>query len=226
MIHMNNSPQKAPVSQQKKRKEPFKRKIKKFMHTVKKNNWDRIGSFIFVCIIIFLIGRGYQSNIDKRLMEVQKTEIINEYENKIAEIDIAHSKELDSLKNEYETVNPEELIKFEAEYIAKVLYGAAKDNNERDQRTAVWCILNRVDNPAYPNTVKGVCDQASQWMGYSDNNPVLTSLYNTAMRELEVWHSGYRPVSADYIYMSWSSKEIVLRDTYEKEPNTKYWQVG
>ena len=225
---MNNSSKKNDkvIHQPVKRKESFKRKFKRFMRTARKNKWNRIGLFIFLCIIIFSIGRGCQSSADITRMEAQQIELINEYEAKIAEINRLHTEELNGLRNEYETVPPEELIKFEAECIAKVLYGAAKDNNERDQRTAVWCILNRVDNPAYPNTVKGVCEQASQWMGYSNNNPVLTSFYNMAMRELEVWHSGYRPVSADYIYMSWSSKEIVLRDTYEKESNTKYWQVG
>lgn len=225
---MNNSPKKNDkvIHQPVKRKESFKRKFKRFIRTARKNKWDRIGSFIFLCIIIFSIGRGCQSSADKTIMETQQIELINEYEAKIAEINKLHAEELNGLRNEYETVPPEELIKVEAEYIAKVLYGAAKDNNERDQRTVVWCILNRVDNPAYPNTVKGVCEQASQWMGYSNNNPVLTSFYNIAMKELEVWHSGYRPVSTDYVYMYWSSKEIVLRNTYEKEPNTKYWQVG
>ena len=159
-------------------------------------------------------------------METQKAEIVDEYEAKIAEMDKLHLEELDNLRYKYETITPEELIKSEAEYIAKVLYGTAQNNTERDQRTVIWCILNRVDNIAYPNTVKEVCEQPSQWMGYSDKNPVLASLYNVAMKELETWHNDYRPVNTDYIYMSWSSREITLRDTYEKGTNTRYWQAG
>jgi hypothetical protein len=63
-------------------------------------------------------------------------------------------------------------------------------------------------------------------MGYSDDNPILENLYEIAIKELETWHNNYRPVNRDYVYLSWSSKEIVLRDTYEKGPNTRYWQAG
>lgn len=217
-------------SPHKKKKESFKRKFRRFMRKVKHNRLYKPTLFIILCIIIFFIGRGCQSHKDKliytELMEAQKTEIINNYEAKIAEMDKLHSEELDNLRYEYETITPEELIKSEAEYIAKVLYGTAQYNTERDQRTVVWCILNRVDNIAYPNTVKEVCEQPSQWMGYSDKNPVLVSLYEIAMKELETWHNNYRPVSADYVYMSWSSREITLRDTYGKTAGTRYWQAG
>ena len=213
-----------------KKKEPFKRKFRRFTRKVKRNKLYKPTLFIILCIIIFFIGRGCQSHKDKliytELMEVQKTEITNQYETKIAEMDKLHLEELDNLRYEYETITPEELIKSEAEYIAKVLYGTAQNNTERDQRTVVWCILNRVDSIAYPNTVKEVCEQPAQWMGYSDKNPVLAALYNIALKELETWHNDYRPVSSDYVYMSWSSREITLRDTYEKSAGTRYWQAG
>lgn len=212
------------------KKEPFKRKFRRFTHKIKHNKLYKSIFFIVLCIIIFFIGRGYQSHKDKltytELMEVQKTEITDKYEAQIVEMNKRHLEELDNLRYEYETITPEELIKSEAEYIAKVLYGTAQNNTERDQRTVVWCILNRVDSTAYPNTVKEVCEQPAQWMGYSDKNPVLVALYNVAIKELETWHNDYRPVSSDYIYMSWSSKEITLRDTYEKNAETRYWQAG
>ena len=212
------------------KKEPFKRKFRRFTRKVRRNKLYKPTLFIVLCIIIFFIGRGCQyhkdKNIYKELIEAQKTEITNQYETKIAEMDKLHLEELDNLRYEYETITPEELMKSEAEYIAKVLYGTAQNNTERDQRTVVWCILNRVDSTAYPNTVKEVCEQPAQWMGYSDKNPVLAALYNIALKELETWHNDYRPVSSDYVYMSWSSREITLRDTYEKSAGTRYWQAG
>ena len=63
-------------------------------------------------------------------------------------------------------------------------------------------------------------------MGYSTDNPILNELYQIALTELQTWHNNYRPVSSDYIYMFWSSQNIVLRDTYEKKDNTRYWQAG
>ena len=35
-----------------------------------------------------------------------------------------------------------------------------------------------------------------------------------------------KSVSAEYVFMSWSSKEIILRDTYKSTNTTKHWQAG
>ena len=71
-----------------------------------------------------------------------------------------------------------------------------------------------------------VCQQSSQWIGYSDDNPIIDSLYEIAMNELAIWHNGRRPVSEDYVYMSWSSNEIMLRNTYKQNNSTRYWQAN
>ena len=74
-----------------KRKEPFKRKFRRFTRKVKRNRLYKPTIFTILCIIIFFIGRGCQSHKDKliytELMEDQKTEITKQYETKIAEMD-------------------------------------------------------------------------------------------------------------------------------------------
>ena len=224
------SPKKAtPV---KKQKEPFKRKWHRFWRNVRKSEVTKQAVVVYVVSTLLLcaINRIGQAEADKikytELMENQRAEIVQEYEAQIEEMRLSYDTQITNLRLEYETLTPEEEIRQEAEYIARVLYGNARNNSERDQRTLVWCILNRVDNPTYPNTVKEVCQQAKQWMGYNDDNPILNNLYEVAKKELETWHSGYRPVHMDYVYMSWSSKEIILRTTYETAKNTRYWQSG
>ena len=197
----------------------FKRKLNKFIHS-------KYCIYILVCLICCTIGRVYQASVDKNKYNTILENKNAEYEASINQLNEDHNKEILQIRFNYENPTPEELIKEEAEYIAKVLYGTALNHNERDQRTLIWCILNRVDSAGYPGTVKSVCQQPSQWIGYNDNNPILNNLYDIAMKELEVWHNNYRPVSKDYIYMSWSSKEISLRDTYETKPNTRYWRAG
>ena len=163
------------------------------------------------------------------------------YENRIDEINATHEEEMTSLREELEESYAAELINLEqfyeyggdisqiereAEYIAKVIYGTARDHSDADKRAVVWCILNRVEHYAHPNTVEEVCKQPKQWMGYSDDNPVLTDNYDLALAELKTWYSdGHRPLSNDYIYLSWSSKEILLRDTFEESKKTNYWRM-
>jgi hypothetical protein len=167
-----------------------------------------------------------QAGVDREKFETQRSEIITEYESRMDSLREEHEAELIAMRDSYETPTIEDIYKVEAEYIAKVLYGTAPNHSELDQKTIVWCILNRVDHYGYPDTVEGVCKQASQWIGYSDDNPILTELYEIAMGELITWHSNYRPVSEDFIYMSWSSKEISLRNTYEVNASTRYWQAS
>ena len=163
------------------------------------------------------------------------------YEKQIAEINMNHEEAMSTLRtelqDEYETRMSElelyyeyggdvDQIDQEAEYIAKVLYGMARTHSTDDQRAVVWCILNRVEHRSHPSTIAEVCEQPKQWIGYSSENPVLEDLYGIALNELTIWHSGgHRPMSNEYVYLSWSSKEILLRDTFEENKNTHYWRM-
>lgn len=207
-----------------KKKVPFRRKWNRFWRAVKKNQRYQTALWLVLLIVVSLVSRGYQYVNDKEAFEMEKAGIIAEHDAVIERMEQERVEEIAAVRAEYEELSPEEIIDQEAKYLAKMLYGNARNNSERDQRTNVWCALNRVDSPGYPNSVQGVCEQESQWMGYSDNNPVLNNLYELAKAELIKWHNGERPCLSDYVYMSWSSKEIVLRDTYEKTPSTRYWQ--
>ena len=163
------------------------------------------------------------------------------YEKQIAEINANHEAEIVALREElqndykskvaeleqyYEYGGDVAQIEREAEYIAKVIYGTAHNHVDSDKKAVVWCILNRVEHYAHPNTIAEVCEQPKQWMGYSSDNPVLTENYDLALAELKIWYNdGHRPMSSDYIYLSWSSKEILLRDTFEENKNTHYWRM-
>ena len=201
-------------------------KLKDFMS----NRLYRAILYVVLCVIIAMTATITQAIKDRakytEMMEQQREQIVAEYEQTIIEMNTAHEREIAALEYRYEYGGPEDALTKEAEYIAKVLYGTARNHNSIDQRTVVWCILNRVDHSNYPDNVQGVCQQASQWIGYSDDNPILDDLYELALGELKIWHNGRRPVGEDYIYMSWSSKEISLRNTYEKKDNTRYWRAN
>lgn len=138
--------------------------------------------------------------------------------------------EAEARQREYEAKRAEAIrqeesgIIAEAEACAKVIYGTAREHSKADQAAVVWCIINRVENAQYPNTVAEVCAQPSQFMAYSDDNPVVKDFYDVAMEQLQIWHSGgYRPITPDYIYLSWTTDEVTLRTTYKNERSTRYW---
>lgn len=148
-------------------------------------------------------------------MSILRTELQENYEAKMSE-----------LEQYYEYGGDVSQIEREAEYIAKVIYGTARNHADSDKKAVVWCILNRVEHYSHPDTIAEVCEQPKQWMGYSSDNPVLAELYDLALAELKTWYNdGHRPMSKDYIYLTWSSKEILLRDTFEENRNTNYWRM-
>ncbi len=121
----------------------------------------------------------------------------------------------------------EAAIHREAQYMARVLYGTARNNSSEAQRAVCWCIINRVESSLFPNSIEEVCAQPVQWMGYSSDNPVTQDLYNVASEVLEAWHSkGIRMFSRDYLYLSWSEHELILRTSFNETKNTRYLHVN
>ena len=185
-----------------------------------------------ICVLIVILSIMITS-ISQRIKYEKRIEEINaaHEEDMIAlriELRDDYESEINSIKQYYEYGGDVTEIEREAQFIAKVMYGVYRpEHNDSHLRAVAWCIFNRVDNPAYPNSVQAVCQQAKQWMGYSDDNPVIAKLYDIALTELKSWHNGVpRPMTADYVYMNWSSREIYLRNTFVEDRNTSYWRMN
>ena len=71
--------------------------------------------------------------------------------------------------------------------MAKMLWGEARGCTRDNQAMAVWCVLNRVDDSRFPNTILGVLSQPSQFHGYSPDFPVWDELYAVALDVLTRW---------------------------------------
>lgn len=197
---------------------------------IKKKNRFAGVKVIALCILVVVIAVTITYVKQREKYETQIADLNAQHELEMialrTELRECYESQMDELERYYEYGGEITQIEQEAEYIAKVVYGTAKNHADSDKRAVVWCILNRVEHYAHPNTVAEVCEQPKQWMGYSSDNPVLDDIYDLALTELKVWHNdGHRPISNDYIYLSWSSKEIVLRDTFEENDNTHYWRM-
>ena len=71
--------------------------------------------------------------------------------------------------------------------MAKMLWGEARGCALDNQQKAVWCVLNRVDDPRFPSTITEVVSQPNQFHGYSPNFPVTDELYAVALDVLTRW---------------------------------------
>ena len=123
------------------------------------------------------------------------------------------------------TAAPDRQIE-EAEYIARVVYGMARNHATQHQQTVVWCILNRVDDGRFPDSIPEVCRQEHQWVGYSDENPVLEDMYQMAYRMITEWRNGaHRPMDTSYVFAERTADSIILRNTYEVTGRTRFYEA-
>ena len=195
----------------------------------KKTNWVK-PAMIVAYVLVFVISITATAVSQRTKYEAQIEDMQAVHEEEMRELRLKLREECQAriaeIEQYYEYGGNVSQIELEAEYIAKVIYGTARNHSDSDKKAVVWCILNRVEHYAHPNTIEEVCEQPKQWMGYSNDNPVLDENYELALTELKIWNSGgHRPIDNDYIYLSWSSKEILLRNTFEENRDTKYWRM-
>ena len=122
-----------------------------------------------------------------------------------------------------------------AEYLANVTWGEAHGCSVTEQAAVMWCVLNRVDSPLYPDSVVEVITQKSQFNGYSEDNPITNEMLQLANSVLTYWSEGddsgrvlpkeYLHFTGDgehnYFYTEWASDAVAwdwsLPSPYEED---------
>lgn len=98
----------------------------------------------------------------------------------------------------------------EVKMLAKLIWGEARGIPSTTEKAAVvWCVLNRVDSPKYPDTVSEVVTQRHQFVGFKEGNPATEEFMDIARDVLVRWHSEKngtsdvgRVLPKDYLYFT------------------------
>ena len=104
--------------------------------------------------------------------------------------------------------------------VAKMLWGEARGCTRDNQAMAVWCVLNRVDDSRFPDTILGVLSQPSQFHGYSPDFPVWDELKEVALDVLTQWSLEKQGVTVErelpstYLWFTGTGVENVFREAY------------
>lgn len=114
-----------------------------------------------------------------------------------------------------ESVEPTESFDdFEAEwsdeaiYLAKTIWGEARGLSEEGWEKVAWCILNRVDDPRFPNNIIDVITAPNQFHGYSSSYPCEDEMYELALNTIWKWQAEKRGeeverlLGKEYIFFS------------------------
>ena len=104
--------------------------------------------------------------------------------------------------------------------VAKMLYGESRGCSIDNQQKAVWCVLNRVDDERYPDSIIEVLSQSGQFHGYSPNHPVWDDLTAVAEDVLTRWSLEKQGVAVNrelpksYLYFTGTGRENIFREAY------------
>ena len=104
--------------------------------------------------------------------------------------------------------------------VAKMLYGESRGCSIDNQQKAVWCVLNRVDDERYPDSIIEVLSQIGQFHGYSPNHPVWDELTAVAEDVLTRWSLEKQGVAVNrelpksYLYFTGTGRENIFREAY------------
>ena len=104
--------------------------------------------------------------------------------------------------------------------VAKMLYGESRGCSIDNQQKAVWCVLNRVDDERYPDSIIAVLSQSGQFHGYSPNHPVWDELTAVAEDVLTRWSLEKQGVAVNrelpksYLYFTGTGRENIFREGY------------
>ena len=104
--------------------------------------------------------------------------------------------------------------------MAKMLWGEARGCALDNQQKAVWCVLNRVDDPRFPDTILGVLSQPNQFYGYSPDFPVWDELYAVALDVLTRWSmekqgvTVERELPSEYVFFTGDGIQNNFRAVY------------
>ena len=106
--------------------------------------------------------------------------------------------------------------------ISRTIWGEVRGCCVEEQRAQAWCILNRVDDPRWPDSIEKVVTAPYQFQGYSPSNPE-EPFHEMAREILIMWNNGEREIPADMVYCSGDGKHQTFRNTWERTAETRYW---
>ena len=110
-----------------------------------------------------------------------------------------------------------EINEADAIMIAKTIYNEARGCGETQQAAVAWAILNRVDDPRFPNTVADVVTQRYQF-AYTARSRYTDAQLQIARDVLRRWMSGNddgRVLPREYCWYSGNGRINIFRTAYK-----------
>lgn len=177
-----------------------------------------------ICCVLLVVSIRLNIKTAEFLKEVNERQL--QLEDELSEI-----KKFDDplIENQDLANKTSEFVDYEsAKYLANVAWGEARGCSVTEQAAVMWCVLNRVDSPVFPDSVKEVVTQPNQFDGYSENNPITSSLLGLANDVMTYWDSkddSGRVLPGEYLYFLGDGSHNYFYTTWGDTSNPYNWTL-
>lgn len=110
----------------------------------------------------------------------------------------------------------------DVDLVSRTIWGECRGCPYEEQWAQGCCVVNRVDDPRWPDTIESVVLQPNQFQGYSPDNPV-EPFRDMARAILIAWHNGDTGVPRDMCFCSGNGRHQRFRTTWLITEETEYW---
>lgn len=194
-----------------------------------RNLYRSVVAVIMVFVFLFMAW-GIKTKAEKNRAVIREQELAEE-RTRIWEEDQARLQAIEAKKIAEEN---ERRAAIEADVIlmAKFLDGidGFVENwgySDRDIRTYGECVVNRVLDKKFPNTIAEVICQENQWVGFSESNQVIEKYYQIASTIVNnYYNNAIRPCSSVYCWVDLNKNGCWLMNEYSDSPYVGRWRYS
>lgn len=115
----------------------------------------------------------------------------------------------------------------EADILARCVWGEYRGEDDVQVAAVAWCVLNRVDDARFGNTIKEVVTAPYQFSGYQPTNPLDPRIQRIVLDVLARWQAEPQCVGSigrvlpeEYVYFTGNGKVNLYTTVYQ---GRDYW---
>ena len=150
-------------------------------------------------------------------------------ERTLAAMDAEHAEMMSAAEAEEAAIkaSQEYIMDQEAQAVAKAFYGIRRfvekyHYSEADLATYARCMFNRAENADLTEVIR----LKDQFVGYADDNPVLSDDYNLALKLVREWHEEtIKPCDTSYQWAELTENGIYLRNEFKADGYARRWHA-
>lgn len=185
--------------------------------------WNWTIALLLGLLLVSTIVYGIQNKIERKVEEKIVT-VRTEFEAARQAEEDAEAERLKAIQASEEAVMNQEATALARAFYGIRLFVDKYGYTERDFQTYARCVFNRAD--ARDGKISEIIAQKGQFLGYSEDNPVLDEYFSMALKFVKEWHSETtKPCDSDFQFAELLADGVWLTKTLNADGYARRWRA-